>query len=1435
MSVGADSTGIKEGAEVAFLTGGRGFLVEKSKGGWWRVAVSQTDGGTTDPLIVKVRASSFRLVEDAKIEGLQTPTQTTTTNDVATSALSPVEEALSGLVVQDENFSRPAPFVLPCLEAPARHAATSKWVIFSDLHVKGSSIECCTEVLDKVHEAAVQRNAGVIFLGDFWHVRGALNVELLNTVLRSFRKWTQPVIMIPGNHDQVTLGGAVHALEPLVYAFHPDQVLLISEPTVCLGALWVPYRRDPALMKSILAAGRDNPDVGIIFCHADVRGAYMNDGMRSREGIEMSFFPTGVPIYSGHFHKPHTMTKSGASLRYVGSPYQTSLSEAGQDKFLYTMSCVPSAAADAAGQGERRLVWKEDERWVLDVGKKYFKASSVRDPVVLKARRGDRVVLPVRVGEDAHAESLLVELRGRGVEVELRRERVVLGGASGKTGGSPVASSSLLQGAGVEAEAGLVPGVDSVPAPQDPLSIFSDFMGSGYAKEALEGGGAGPSKGGANAMANSVAAATDEDETASKAAKEALHKAVVQEGRDTLLRIMNTEAGAGTGAKIAGGKVCDLRLEDVVLSNFGPFGGDKVHYPLSSRGLVLIRGQSTDGTGADSNGAGKTTLAMSVMWGLTGSMDARLVADGKAVDVAYDAGSSSSKRTAEVSIRGKINEKPFEVTRRRGARRADLSFALDGKDLTTLAVKDTQALIDETLGIGGGLLQRCCFFGQHSHTLQSLLGLTDVRLKSELSCLVDTELWTLAATDVRGRERADRARVTELSVEARVRQEELMRTAAVVAEAATGVRQLEAQLEGAKTAALAEMGRTRDLIVERFGNATAGQLSEDIEANRRAADVFRQTALEPLRASVLEGLRRHGATTAALDQANSTLRERISQFRAAALASGSSLSTLQNKTRQLDLQARGLEMSLRNLTAQFESVVAAHKQRLPASLVVEAQGGPEHKVDAEATRGAQEAALLALADLNVRIEAAEQSLHNLRASDEETVEEGTGALCAKHEEEQCPTCGQALPAALRQAREAELVEELVSLKAQREVQVRFAEDLRGAVDTALRVAQNLEQLTALSERRAELVAETDFVDAAKRAKDEEMAKLERELALKTIERADVEREWRRVEGDKERELAAAEQQLAALVEVEASLRRTLDELRVLETRSTTSQGQANATVLLLEDRVKQAREAAAAKTGVLYELEDAMRGIRAQEREIAARGLVLERLAEVLGPRGVQHYVFVSVLKQLEAIANSYLLVLAEGGVQLTLQGDDDADKIVKAVWVRSADGTMRERGLSQLSGGQWRRVSMALDLAFAEIIRRRGTLRSNLIVMDEVLTHLDASGREAVGSVLRAMVDGPRVGESLPDVLEEGQEEEEEEDKQGDGAAKAAVKKEAMSHELSRALLGGGAYETAIVILQDLAAMELEEAFDQVDVVVKAADTSKVIIDGNEERKRHN
>lgn len=50
-------------------------------------------------------------------------------------------------------------------------------------------------------------------------------VDLLVPVMECLATWTRPVVMIPGNHDQVTLGGGMHALTPLQFAFtDPMQV-----------------------------------------------------------------------------------------------------------------------------------------------------------------------------------------------------------------------------------------------------------------------------------------------------------------------------------------------------------------------------------------------------------------------------------------------------------------------------------------------------------------------------------------------------------------------------------------------------------------------------------------------------------------------------------------------------------------------------------------------------------------------------------------------------------------------------------------------------------------------------------------------------------------------------------------------------------------------------------------------------------------------------------------------------------------------------------------------------------------------------------------------------------------------------------------------------------------------------------------------------------
>ena len=44
--------------------------------------------------------------------------------------------------------------------------------MFSDLHVNRKTSPVCMQVLRAVHDAAESRDAGIVFLGDFWHARG---------------------------------------------------------------------------------------------------------------------------------------------------------------------------------------------------------------------------------------------------------------------------------------------------------------------------------------------------------------------------------------------------------------------------------------------------------------------------------------------------------------------------------------------------------------------------------------------------------------------------------------------------------------------------------------------------------------------------------------------------------------------------------------------------------------------------------------------------------------------------------------------------------------------------------------------------------------------------------------------------------------------------------------------------------------------------------------------------------------------------------------------------------------------------------------------------------------------------------------------------------------------------------------------------------------
>ena len=107
-------------------------------------------------------------------------------------------------------------------------------------------------------------------------------------------------------------------------------------------------------------------------------------------------------------------------------------------------------------------------------------------------------------------------------------------------------------------------------------------------------------------------------------------------------------------------------------------------------------------------------------------------------------------------------------------------------------------------------------------------------------------------------------------------------------------------------------------------------------------------------------------------------------------------------------------------------------------------------------------------------------------------------------------------------------------------------------------------------------------------------------------------------------------------------------------------------------------------------------------------------------------------------------------------------------------------------------------------------------MVLDEILTHLDTRGREAVGAVLRKMVSLSSSSASWGDG---GGEVERREEYSGLTQTQTQTFIEGEGDDAGLHLLDMLTplpYDTLILILQDFAAAELEESFDHVDVVTR-------------------
>lgn len=612
-----------------------------------------------------------------------------------------------------------------------------------------------------------------------------------------------------------------------------------------------------------------------------------------------------------------------------------------------------------------------------------------------------------------------------------------------------------------------------------------------------------------------------------------------------------------------------------------------------------------------------------------------------------------------------LNDRPFVITRTKTKSKGALVFHFDGQDLTTQSMKDTQAVMDECLGVAPQLVARTMFHGQFA--MNGLLEATDIKFKEELSLLVPLSLWQQGATTARAksREAANKSAEYEGMIRLRSSDVEELRHRRDEAEWSLATKQF--QFDDASKLVKEEL--------KELGEAP--QVDYDVETIRNEFD------------SIV-----------------------------------SKIDNLETKLNDLKVKQKMALSEIEERKLEAENHYSVHQLELQTMLM------------------AYDQAVLELENVN-------SQRKELRMKWNYDLSNSTNGNVAPLRV--CPTCQQPISSSGHGHSHAEMQ--------------RIAEQEISSVRKRFDIAT---------------------VTLAKASSDKDAAIAVSSEATSTVEqvREDLERirmDWAMKIAKVEHELQRSRTEQASLMEQLAGAAKAMQQEAIIQSKKA---------VLLEEEKAVRASQVAFQDICTSVEAAEArLQDLRALGEAERSLSVTMTNLVNIFGPRGVQTYLLQNAINSLQTVSQMYLDELSDGTQRLELSLDA-GDRISRTAMIRRSDGSFVERPLSSLSGGQWRRCSLALSLGFAQLVSAKGRFQSSLTVLDEPLTHLDRSGRSRVGRLLRSLLQS-RSNESAP-----------------------------------LSLFGGMNVSTILVILQDLAAEELEESFDHIDEVIKANGISTVSID---------
>ena len=212
-----------------------------------------------------------------------------------------------------------------------------KVALISDLHfgVKQSDSTFQKSQLSFFEKQLVEelklRSIDTIFvLGDVFDTRQSVNVQTSNVVLHLFKDIFEDfsVHMIVGNHDlyykNTTSVNSLKQLDllPNVTVYETPQTMDFAGHSIT----FLPWITD---YKSFKGAGNSE----YCFAHLDVAGFMMDKINMCSEGVSIKQLSENYKhVYTGHFHTRSKKKIGDCDVTYIGSPYQLTRIDMGQDR-----------------------------------------------------------------------------------------------------------------------------------------------------------------------------------------------------------------------------------------------------------------------------------------------------------------------------------------------------------------------------------------------------------------------------------------------------------------------------------------------------------------------------------------------------------------------------------------------------------------------------------------------------------------------------------------------------------------------------------------------------------------------------------------------------------------------------------------------------------------------------------------------------------------------------------------------------------------------------------------------------------------------------------------------------------------------------------------------------------------------------------------------